>query len=538
MMSDTGWNFANVWEAAADFAPDQVALNYGDQKITWHQLDRDAGALAAALRARGVSAGDKVAVSLYNSPQVLEAYFAAFKLGAIPVNTNHRYLAEELVYLWDNADAVAVIFDAGLVDRVEQARTRLPQVKLWISCGATPEPVADWAQPYQDLLREGAADAGQRRARSGDDVFFLYTGGTTGRPKGVIWRQDDFFTAVHRMPYWPEGARQLTRSMTTPGRPVSLPAAPLMHGGGLVVAWGALDIGGQVVISPDRSFDAVRLLDLIVRHRVSTLGIIGDAFAKPLIDAIDAMESPPDLSCLRLITSGGAMWSAANKRRLLAAAPSARLVDALGASEALNVARSVMSRNRDGSETARFSLGERARVIDDEGNDVAPGSGEIGRIALTGPTSLGYYKDPDASAKKFIMRDGMRLALTGDYATVEADGSLRFLGRGNLCINTGGEKVFPEEVEEVLKTHPGVRDAAVTSLPDERLGELVCAVVDCDRDVADADLIATVRGRLAGYKAPRVVLRHPVHRHANGKVDYSAVKQWAVASATPAKEVS
>jgi acyl-CoA synthetase (AMP-forming)/AMP-acid ligase II len=528
MMTDTGWNFANVWEAAADFAPDQIALIHGEDEITWRQWDRAAGALAAALRGRGVAAGDKIAVALYNSPQILEAYYAAFKLSAIPTNTNYRYRAQELVYLWDNADAAVVIFDVSLVDQVELARAELPGVKLWISYGPDDEPVADWAEPYQRLVREGAAGADERRVRSGDDVFFLYTGGTTGRPKGVIWRQDDFFTALHRMPYWPEGARRLTASMTMPGRPVSLPAAPLIHGGGLVVAWGALDIGGRVVIGIDRNFDPARVLDLVTRHRVTTLGIIGDAFAKPLADTIEASDPPPDLSCLRMITSGGAMWSAENKQRLLAAAPAARLVDALGASEALNLARSVTSRDRDGAATATFSLGEQARLIDDDGNDVVPGSGVIGRIALSGPTSLGYYKDPAGSARKFLVRDGVRLVLTGDHATVEADGTLRFLGRGNLCINTGGEKVFPEEIEEVLKACPGVRDAAVTGLPDDRLGELVCAVVDCDPAVTDGDLVATVKARLAGYKAPRVVLRHPVHRHSNGKVDYSAVKAWAV----------
>jgi 3-oxocholest-4-en-26-oate---CoA ligase len=531
MMPDTGWNFASVWEAAADFAPEQVALLHDDDAITWGQWDRDAGALAAALRARGVRQGDKVAVALHNSPAALQSYYAVFKLGAVPVNTNYRYLPDELVYLWDNADAAAVIFDDSMADRVAGARAHLPGVKLWVCLGTGSASTTDWAVPFRALLAEGLPEAGDRRPRSGDDLFLLYTGGTTGKPKGVMWRQDDFFTALHRIPYSRAEARRLTESMTKPGRPVSLPAAPLMHGGGLVVAWGALDMGGRVVTSSARSLDADCLLDLIVRHRVTTLGIIGDAFAKPLVDAINAKRTPPDLSSLRLITSGGAMWSTANKKQLLVAAPRARLVDALGASEAINLARSVMSTDRGGTETAQFSLSDQARVLDDDGNDVIPGSGVAGRIALTGPTSLGYYKDPEASRAKFIVKDGTRLVLTGDYASVDADGTLRFLGRGNLCINTGGEKVFPEEVEEVLKARPGVRDAAVTSLPDERLGEAVCAVVDCEPGVTDADLIAAVKARLAGYKAPKVVLRHTVPRLANGKVDYPAVKAWAASAA-------
>lgn len=528
-MSDPGWNFANVWEAAAEAAPDQVALLHDEASVTWRRWDENAGALASALHIRGVQAGDKVAVALYNSPEVLETYYGAFKLGAVPANTNYRYLADELIYLWDNCDAAAVVFDATMVDRVARARADLPGVKVWVSLGPTPAPVADWAEPYQALVAEGGADGIARHEHSGDDIFLLYTGGTTGKPKGVMWRQDDFFTALHRKRYTAEAAKQLTDSITRSDRPVSLPAAPLMHGGGLVVSWGALDSGGKVVTSGARSFDAGGVLDLITRHRVTTLGIIGDAFAAPLLTAIDARAEAPDLSSLRMITSGGAMWSVANKQRLLTVAPQAKLVDALGASEAINLARSVMSRDRGESETARFRLGEQGRVIDDNGQDVVPGSGAIGRLAIGGPTSLGYYKDPAASESKVIERDGVRLTFTGDYASVEADGTLHFLGRGNLCINTGGEKVFPEEVEEVLKAHPHVRDAAVTGLPDTRFGETVCAVVDCNSDVSDEDLVAAVKANLAGYKAPRTLLRGAVPRHSNGKVDYATVKSWAVA---------
>jgi acyl-CoA synthetase (AMP-forming)/AMP-acid ligase II len=524
-MGKNGWNFASLWEAIAEATPGNVALVHDHVSYNWSEWESKSARLAGALLAAGLRAGDTVALCLPNSPEVLESYFGSFKAGLIPVNTNYRYMPEELVYLWDNADAVAVIFDEAFVERVEQARRQLPGVRVWISCGSD-TPVADWALAYSSLI-DGPATSDHHK--SGDDLFFIYTGGTTGRPKGVIWRQDDFFAGLHKVAYSDRTFAEQVEKANAPARPVALSAPPLMHGAGLVYAWGALDEGGSSVTVPGAGFNPEAVIAAIVEHRVTNLGIVGDAFAKPLADALDNLDPPADLSSLRYIFSGGAMWSKENRERLLRFAPDARLVDLLGASEVIGVGRSVSSRDSS-SDTGEFKIGNGVYVIDDDGNDITPGSEAVGRIAVAGPASLGYYKDELRTESTFTVRDGIRLRYLGDYASVDLDGRIRFLGRGNLCINSGGEKVFPEEVEEVLKAHPGVLDAAVVGIPDERLGQAVCAVVDCSPDLGDARLIAAVKQRLAGYKAPRTILRHEIVRLPNGKIDYPAVRDWATKS--------
>jgi acyl-CoA synthetase (AMP-forming)/AMP-acid ligase II len=364
-------------------------------------------------------------------------------------------------------------------------------------------------------------------------MYFLYTGGTTGAPKAVMWRQDDVVASLdagsrHPLPAEP-GWDELDARFAKPG-PVNLPAAPLMHGTGAFNAMWSLCMAGSVVTMPGRSFDAAALLDVVQQERVNSLSIVGDAFAKPILRALDEAPDRWDVSSLRVMISSGVMWSAETKAGLLRHNPRLVMIDSLGSSEAIGMATATTT--ADGSApTARFRLGPNTRVVTDDGRDVAPGSGELGRVALRGRVPVGYYKDPQKSATTFTVIDGVRYAIPGDLAEVEADGTVRLLGRGSQCINTGGEKVYPEEVEEVLKLHPAIHDAAVVGLPDERFGEAVTAVVEIvpGTAVAADEVIDHVKAHLAGYKAPkRIVVVDSVGRAPNGKLDYGRLRERAL----------
>ena len=364
--------------------------------------------------------------------------------------------------------------------------------------------------------------------RSGDHLLLLYTGGTTGMPKGVMWRQEDLFGALDaankkRLP--PEQDLDAAADRVVKPGPRNLPAAPLMHGTGLFNALSNLMIGGSVVTMEGRRFDPVELLDTVEHERINSMSIVGDAFAKPILRALDAEPDRWDVSSLRVIVSSGVIWSAESKAGLLRHNDRLIMVDSLGSSEAISMASSTVT--SDGSAaTASFRLGPTTRVVTEDGRDVVPGSGERGLVAMRGYTPIGYYKDPEKSAATFQVIDGQRYSIPGDFATVDADGTVRLLGRGSQCINTGGEKVYPEEVEEVLKLHPTVADAAVVGVPDERFGEAITALVEphAGSTVDEPALIAHVKQHLAGYKAPKRVLPiETVGRAANGKLDYRAL---------------
>jgi acyl-CoA synthetase (AMP-forming)/AMP-acid ligase II len=532
----TDWNFADVWEVVAAVRGDAPAIAQGPIRLSWRQLDSRADALASALLSAGLGHQAKVAQYLYNCPEYLESLFAAFKAGLVPVNTNYRYTDSELVYLWDNAEAECVIFHSSFTDKAELARARLKRVKRWWWVDDGHGPCPDWAQPYDEVVASGAA--GRRpasEARSGDDLLFIYTGGTTGMPKGVMWRQDDLFAVLNRtgeVRYPEDGSlRDVRAVLEAPSKypPARLvPGPPLMHGTGLFTAMSVMSSAGSIVLPESRHFDPEALLDLIQAERVTELSIVGDAFAKPLLAALDANPGRWDISSLWLMISSGVIWSEQVKQGLLRHNPKLTMVDSLGSSEAIGMARS-MSRAGSTASTAGFELGPNARVIDDDGKDVVPGSGQAGRVALKGRGPLGYYKDPEKTASTFMVIDGQRWTIPGDFAMVGADGAVQLLGRGSGCINTGGEKVFPEEVEEALKLHPAVADAVVVGVPDERFGETVTAVVELTEPASDDELVAFVRGRLAAYKAPRhITVVDTIGRSASGKVDYRRLKDYAV----------
>lgn len=527
------WNFADVWETVAACIPERVAQAHGATRITWRELDRIANGLARALLAAGAAHQEKVALYLYNGPTYMQAAFACMKAGLVPVNTNYRYQEDELAYLWTNSDATAVVFHRSFAERVEAVRARCPKVRLWVCVeDASGEPCPAWARPYAALAAPVAERIAAPWGRSGDDLILIYTGGTTGRPRGVMWRQHDLFMASN-VSGDPEPAdhdairRRIEGAAATSAFPMGLPAAPLMHGTAFVFAGTVLSRGGTVVTLERTSFDVDELLDTIDACRVTDLCIVGDAFGRPMVDRLDAAPARWNLRSLKAVSSSGMMWGDANKQRLLAHAPAALLIDFLNSSEASGMGRSITSKGR-GAATAKFRLGENAFVIDAHGRPMAPGSGIPGRIAVRARVPMGYYGDPAKSAATFPVIDGVRCAVPGDYALVEADGGITLLGRGLVSINTGGEKVFPEEVEECIKTLPEVRDAVVVGVPDERFGETVAALVEpvAGRTV-DTDAVREhVLRHLARYKAPRhVVVVDSVGRGPNGKADYRGARE-------------
>ena len=528
----SNWNLAEVWETVADRLPDAPALVHGGQRRSWRAFDRNADGIARTLLDHGLREQDKVAQYLYNGVEYLESMFAAFKAGFVPVNTNYRYGDDELLYLFDNSDAAAVVFHSTFVERVDAIRARLPKVRCWLWVDDGSGPCPDWALPYTEAAATATDRVVAPWGRSADHLFFLYTGGTTGMPKGVMWRQDDLFSILNRTATrrYPEAGdlNDVGAALDSPGF-VHLCACPLMHGTGVVSSISALDQGGCVVTLPSRTFHAEELLDVVTGERAQSMAIVGDAFGRPVADALDAHPTRWDISSLVFIMSSGVRWSDAVKDTLLRHHPSVMLVDTLGSSEALSVGRSIKKSGGD-EQHGRFSLGPRTRVITDDGRDVVAGSGEIGLVANIGRGPIGYYKDPEKSARTFPVIDGQRATILGDYATVEGDGTVTLLGRGSACINTAGEKVFPEEVEDVIRTHPSVNDVAVVGVADAKYGEMVTALVEARPGaiIDESAIVAHVKASLAGYKAPKHVLAvDSVTRGPNGKLDYRALKTRA-----------
>jgi 3-oxocholest-4-en-26-oate---CoA ligase len=533
------WNFGTVFESVADAVPDHIALVQGERRRTWREFDERASRLAAALRDAGLRPGSKVAFYLYNSNEYLETLFACFKLRAVPANVNYRYTADELAYLLDNSDAEAVFFHGELGDRVGAVLDRAPKLRAVVQVDDG-SPHLDGALRYEELL--AGHEPMERIERSGDDLLFLYTGGTTGMPKAVVWRHEDLFAVLApaaysffglEMPDRSAEAGQLVDKVHASGSvPVHLPASPLMHGTGQFSTLQVLTLGGTIVTLEGRHFDPHELWQTVQRERVTQIAIVGDAFAKPMLRALDEADArgdPYDLSSLVLVISSGVIWSAPVKRALIERQP-VIAYDSLGSSEGVGFATSLTTAGSE-NETARFTVGENTKVFTDDGHEVKPGSGEEGLLAVGGNLPVGYYKDPDKTAETFRVVDGKRYSIPGDYATVEVDGTITLLGRGSVSINSGGEKIFPEEVEEAVKQHPAVADAVVVGVPDERFGEAVAAVVAPAPGTApDEDEIAEAveHSGLARFKRPRhVVVVDAVPRGPNGKADYGWARQTA-----------
>jgi 3-oxocholest-4-en-26-oate---CoA ligase len=536
LRSTSGWTFADLWEFYAAALPSAPAQWHAGENTTWAQFNARANGLAATLLTAGVQRGDRVVQYLYNGPQYLETVFACFKIGLVPVNTNYRYGDDEVAYIWDNADATVVVFDASFTERCARIRSKVPSVHkwIWVSDGSDAT-CPDWATAYEDVAANGPPQTNVVAPwnRSGDDMLFLYTGGTTGMPKGTMWQQRDLiasFEASNRVSLGTFPNIEVLQQRAAKPGPRNLPAAPLMHGTGLFGAFSNLNMAGSVVTLTNRSFDVNEFLDTVQDVGVNSTSIVGDAFAKPILRALNEQPTKWDISSMRVIVSSGVMWSAETKAGLLGHNPRLIMVDTLGSSEAIGMASNTTTADATKTQTAKFTLGPNTKVLREDGIEVVAGSGELGRVALRGHTPVGYWKDPEKSAATFPVYNGIRWSIPGDWATVETDGTVNLLGRGSQCINTGGEKVYPEEVEEVLKLHPSVRDAAVVGLPDERFGQAITALVELhpETEFDPAALTAHVKEKLSSFKAPKRVFQiDTIGRAANGKLDYKALTQQA-----------
>ena len=544
-MFDENMNLASIWEQIADRQPDALALAHGDTTRTWAEFDERSSQLAAALGAVGIGAGDNVACALLNGNEYIEAGYAAFKVRAAPCNVNYRYVEAELLYLIDNSDAKAVFFDASLAERFDNVHEQLTDVRLWIQVGGEGEPVPDWAVGFETLIADNEPAA--RIERSGQDLWLLYTGGTTGNPKGVMWPHHNILTITKRlfdgygvtMPTSLDQVGQAAASIAELDlTPRQMAASPLMHGTAGIGALMYLTCGGAVVTMTSRSLDADELWQTVQDRRCTVASIVGDVFCTPMVESLDrASEAgrPYDLTSLASITSSGVMWSQPVKDRLLAHAHAGGttviLNDSLGSSEGVGFAGKQSSAGGGAdTETATFTLGPDAAVFTEDGRRVEPGSDERGLLAVGGPIPLGYYGDPVKSAETFREIDGQRWSIPGDWATVAADGTLTLLGRGSVSINTGGEKVYPEEIEEALKLLDQIVDANVVGVPDPKWGAAVTAIVQFSdgATATDTELVDSLRASLSGYKLPKHIVRvDTLFRSPNGKSDY----KWAVATA-------
>ena len=529
-------NIATAWEAISDEIGDLTAISSSENSKSWEEFEKRSASLAKTFSEKGLKRDSKVAFYCYNGSEYLEGQFAAFKIRAIPANVNYRYLDEELAYILNNADAEAVLFDSSLTERVDSVRSRCPKLKVFVRIGEGSS--QDWITNYEDAVNN---DPLPRIDRSGDDLWFLYTGGTTGSPKAVMWSHaglmggmtETFRSLGEKVPESFEEAAKVAKRVTGEGKEIrQLCAAPLMHGTSSLTALGTHMHGGLVATLSSRTFDPKELWEMVEKRRITMLTIVGDAFARPMIDELEAsLESgnARDISSLRLVMSSGVMFSAPLKERLLDL-HSCTILDALGSSEGTGMGKQVTSRRKKDTGTARFFLGEHTRVISEDGEEIEPGSEKTGKLALGYPLPVGYYKDPEKTESTFPTINGRRWSIPGDWASVEKDGSITLLGRGSECINTGGEKVFPEEVEEALKINPLVVDCNVVGLPDERWGQAVTAVVEVEpgETLEDVELLNDVKERLAGYKVPKsVVFVEKLKRGPNGKSDYRWARETA-----------
>lgn len=519
------FNIADLFEHAVDLYPDRVAVACEDAVATYAQLEDRSNRLAHHLAANGVGAGSHVGLCCRNSIGAIEAMLAVYKLRAVIININYRYTAAEIRYVLDNADVVALIHDQQYGPAVAEAVADLPTVTHLVV--VADKSGAQFAGvPFEDAIAKGASgrDFGER---SNDDLYILYTGGTTGQPKGVMWRHEDIWRALGGGISFTTGEPmadefEQARSGANGGM-VRLCTAPLIHGNAQWGAMQALFAGDTVVLVP--KFEGHAIWRAIEQHRVNIVILIGDAMARPIIDAY--REGSYDASSVFAISSSAALFSQPVKDEYLQAMPNVVITDAVGSSESgFNGISMITKDSAPTTHGPRVTLNSQSIVIDDDGHPVAPGSGIVGRMARTGYIPFGYYKDPEKTKKLFVEVAGVRYTVPGDMALLEADGTMTLLGRGNMCVNTGGEKVFPEEVEGALKSHPDVMDVLVVGIPDERLGQRVAAIVQPREGATPSyeELSAHARSVIAGYKVPKSLwIVDAVQRTVSGKADY----RWA-----------
>ncbi len=522
------FNLADLFELVADVVPDRLALVAGERRLSFSDLDARANRLAHHLLDSGLQPGGHVGLYSWNRAEWIESMLACYKARLVPVNVNYRYVADELAYLFDNADLVGLIHERAFSPLVEEVSPELPLLRhrVVLEDGAGFD--APGAVSYEDAL--AAADPARGFGpRSADDIYMLYTGGTTGMPKGVMWRQEDiFFGAMGGGNFAGPDIKtpeELADLVNRDSHGVTVVTPPMMHGGGQWVSFINFYGGNSVVLYTGRHYDPHEIWRTVERERATSVMVVGDAMARPLAEALGEPGANYDTSTVFTVGSGGAILSRAVKEQLRAQLPHALVIDSFGASET-GAAGSVNDLSGPAA-GPRFSVGVDTTVLDDELRPVKPGSGQIGRLAKRGHIPLGYYKDPEKTAATFPTDpDGVRWVTPGDFATVEEDGAILLLGRGSVSINSGGEKIFPEEVEAALKSHPDVFDAVVVGVPDSRFGERVAALIQSRPGSAPTlvELATHCRAKVAGYKLPRELhVIDAIVRTPAGKPDY----RWA-----------
>lgn len=527
------WNFGDIADAVAKVIPPTTpALIHGNRTILWPEFHARTNALARGLMERGHKPDDKLGLLIRNRPEYMEGTFAAFKGRFVHVNVNYRYREDELHYIFDNADARIVIYGSEFAPLVANIRKGLPGVTTWLQVKVDETPMPAFAHDYEAFIAaHGTQDLGI--TRSPDDLLFLCTGGTTGMPKGVMWRHGDLRQVQlnpNLMPVVPTNIAEHAALVQQqgPGNRC-IPACPQMHGTGLLTSFGTLCMGGTVITLEGLNFDPVELWDTVERHKVMTMAIVGDAFAKPMLRALDDNEGRWNLSSMVSIVSSGVMWSQEVKHGMLRHIPQVTLMDSFGSSEAVGFAMSATTKDGEVA-TAKFNLGADVAVFTPDHKPVKPGDPEPGYIARGGNIPLGYWKDPEKTAKTFPVINGRRWSIPGDFCMLHEDNSITLLGRGSACINTAGEKVYPEEVEEALKLHDSVEDALVVGVPDDKWGSAVTAVIALAPGATfdEETLRAHVRAKLAGYKTPKRILTvEEMFRAPNGKADYKQATAFA-----------
>jgi acyl-CoA synthetase (AMP-forming)/AMP-acid ligase II len=523
------FNLADLFEAAVDAFGDREYLVAADERRTYAEMEERANRLAHFLADQGIGPGDHVGIYSLNSVEWVEAAWAVFKLRAVWININFRYVKEELRYLFANADLVALVHQAEFGPRVAALLPELPQLRLVIGVeDGSGEPLAEGTIAYEDAIAAGSPER-DFAPRSNDDHYVLYTGGTTGMPKGVVWRHEDVFYALGGGVDPSTNTRILKpEEMVEKGRGgqlTLLPIAPLMHGATQWCVMGQSFMGNRTILVP--KFDPHEVWRLVEREKANSVMITGDAMGKPLVEALDAPGASYDLSSLLAVTSSAALFSAPVKDQFFEHFPNLVIVDAVGSSESGNNGMATMGKGHTAMKSGpTVTVLGNTVVFDEELKPVTPGSGVIGKIARSGDIPVGYYNDPVKTAEVFITIEGTRYVMPGDFATVEEDGSITLLGRGSVSINSGGEKIFPEEVESAVRSHPEVFDAIVVGAPDSRWGQRVAAIIQprADRHPTLEDIQIHCREAIAGYKVPRQLhVVEAIVRSPSGKPDY----RWA-----------